>query len=88
MNAQLPNSAFLCDMWGRRCGRPAVVIVDAKVRISPRDMEPLAWLCCDSLVCLLAATAHAEMIGEHVDSRPLTLVEAEELTGLVAVAQA
>lgn len=83
MTAQIPSPRFLCDMWGGRCGRPAHLIVDATVRIGA-TYEPLTWLVCDDLRCMIGAAAHAEMIGGHVDSRPLTVAEAEALTRVKA----
>lgn len=61
-----------CAMWEGRCGGPAHLIVDTKIRIGDVE-EPLSWLVCDRLTCLAAAQAHAERNGlEHIETRRLT----------------
>ena len=87
--AGIPNPQFRCDMRARACRRPAQYVVEAKVRIgSHDDWEPLYWLCCDRLACVAAANLHAELIGQHVDTRELTVSEAEAITGYYAAVTA
>lgn len=79
-----PHPHATCDMFGGTCPRPAVYIVDAHIRIGADDWAPLRWMTCADLACVAAANLHAEAYGEHVDTRPITLAEAEALTGLKA----
>jgi len=81
----IPNRAFDCAMFAGRCGRPATFIVDAHIRIGIDDYEPLRWMTCDALRCVVGAQLHAETFGIHMDTRPLTVAEAEEITGYLAV---
>jgi len=65
----------LCAMWEGRCGRGAHLLVEAEVRIGA-VWEPLTWLVCDDLRCILAAQTHAERRGlRHIDTRRLTADE-------------
>jgi hypothetical protein len=66
-------TAFTCDMRGKTHTTPATHLVDAQVHIGVDDYEPLTWLVCSDLACHLAAAVHAEAIGIHVDTRPLTV---------------
>ena len=84
MTAQIPNSAFACAMLGPNHRAPATHIVDAQVHIRGDIYAPLRWMTCSDVACITASHSHAEMVGKHVDLRPLTGAEAEELTGLVA----
>jgi hypothetical protein len=78
-------TAPLCAMWQGRCGRPAHLIVDALVPIH-HTWEPMSWLCCDDLRCILASQSHAAEYGVvHVDSRLTTTADLEALTSQLAV---
>ena len=79
---QPASTAFTCDMGGPTHLEPATHIVDAQVHIGVDDFEPLSWLICADLACHQAASAHAEAIGHHIDTQPIT--EAEAVTGLQA----
>lgn len=89
MTATIPNPQLRCDMRARACRQPAEHVVEAKVRIgSHDDWEPLYWLCCSQLGCVIGAWLHAELVGQHVDTRPLTVSEAEAITGYYAAVTA
>ena len=81
---EIPNSALTCDMWAGRCDRPAHFVVHATVRIGAVD-EPLSWFLCDSTSCWIRSHTHAEAIGRHVDTRPISEATAGDLAVQLAV---
>lgn len=73
-------------MWQGRCARPAHLVIDVFVRLGSHN-EPLSWLCCDDLRCICASQNHAAKYGlVHVETRQLTLAEAEKHAAALAVA--
>lgn len=75
-------TAFTCQQSTHQA--PATHIVDAQVHIGVDTFEPLSWLTCSDLSCLLGAAAHAEAIGWHVDTRPIRAGAVEVIAGLQA----
>jgi hypothetical protein len=73
-------------MWQGRCGRPAHLVVEARVPIGD-TWEPLEWFCCDNLRCILASQSHAAEYGViHVDSRLITAADVDAITAKLEVA--
>lgn len=79
MNRGWCHPGLLCPTCGLR---PATLLIEAEVPVSPWDGERYGLLSCDTLGCLTIAQAEAEANGTHLDTRALTRDDAEELTGL------
>jgi hypothetical protein len=68
------------------CDRPgsAELVIEYNVALPPYcgDFDVRYLLTCDNRACLFEAHLHAEVVGCHHDTYPLTRADAEAITGI------
>lgn len=75
---------ILCSQGPPGHETPATLVVEYNVALPPYcgDFDTRFLLTCDALACIFEATVHAEAVGCHHDLYPLTVADAEAITGL------
>lgn len=81
--AAFSSPSVLCEAGDADHQVAATRVAEASVRLSSYDDEHRCFLICDAPACESTARQYADSLGGRlVDVRPLTLVEAEDITGL------